>query len=438
MRADADALYDSAKVAHDTRWSLPLPSRNATINYLEAVRDQVLDRLASSSLDAHNEYFILLSIFHEDMHDEAFHHHPPDTWISGAHVLGKSANPHGLPELLHSGSPGHLGRVPNLRVGIVKTLIVTPEAPGTTLGNSITADRWSGMLGKLGHEVQIEKKWTGENCDLLIALHARRSHDSIERFHEAHSQRPLIVALTGTDLYGDLRVVPEARHSLVLATRIVALQEAARDELDHAARAKTRIIYQSAIPPKRREHPREDCFEVCVLSHLRDVKDPLRAALAARCLPAQSHICVTHAGRALESKWEDSARAEELANPRYRWIGEQTHEAAMQLLARSRVLVLSSMMEGGASAIAEAVVCGVPVLCSDIPGNIGMLGRGYAGYFRLENTDQLADLLDRAERDPDFLAGLQEFIRKLQPRFAPEEELASWDRLLRELALTAS
>jgi putative glycosyltransferase (TIGR04348 family) len=294
------------------------------------------------------------------------------------------------------------------------------------------------MLGKLGHEVQIEKKWTGENCDLLIALHARRSHDSIERFHEAHSQRPLIVALTGTDLYGDLRVVPEARHSLVLATRIVALQEAARDELDHAARAKTRIIYQSAIPPKRREHPREDCFEVCVLSHLRDVKDPLRAALAARCLPAQSHICVTHAGRALESKWEDSARAEELANPRYRWIGEQTHEAAMQLLARSRVLVLSSMMEGGASAIAEAVVCGVPVLCSDIPGNIGMLGRGYAGYFRLENTDQLADLLDRAERDPDFLAGLQEFIRKLQPRFAPEEELASWDRLLRELALTAS
>src|SRR6266850_4446933 len=72
MRADADALYDSAKVAHDTRWNLPLPSRKATISYLEAVRDQVLDVLARSSLDARDEYFILLSIFHEDMHDEAF------------------------------------------------------------------------------------------------------------------------------------------------------------------------------------------------------------------------------------------------------------------------------------------------------------------------------------------------------------------------------
>ncbi|HYR88971.1 MAG TPA: selenoneine synthase SenA [Terriglobia bacterium] len=72
MRADADALYDSAKVAHDTRWSLPLPSREATMDYLEAVRDQVLDRIASPGMSSQNEYFILLSIFHEDMHDEAF------------------------------------------------------------------------------------------------------------------------------------------------------------------------------------------------------------------------------------------------------------------------------------------------------------------------------------------------------------------------------
>ncbi len=72
MRSDADALYDSAKVAHDTRWNLPLPSRQTTIDYLEAVRDRVLDRLSNSSLDVRDEYFVLLSIFHEDMHDEAF------------------------------------------------------------------------------------------------------------------------------------------------------------------------------------------------------------------------------------------------------------------------------------------------------------------------------------------------------------------------------
>src|SRR5205823_10544822 len=72
LHADADALYDSAKVAHDTRWSLPLPARAATIEYLETVRDKVLDRIAKSDLNVRDVYFILLSIFHEDMHDEAF------------------------------------------------------------------------------------------------------------------------------------------------------------------------------------------------------------------------------------------------------------------------------------------------------------------------------------------------------------------------------
>jgi len=72
MRADADSLYDSAKVAHDTRWSLPLPSRGATIDYLTRVRDDVLDRIAKGALSATDEYFIRLSVFHEDMHNEAF------------------------------------------------------------------------------------------------------------------------------------------------------------------------------------------------------------------------------------------------------------------------------------------------------------------------------------------------------------------------------
>jgi iron(II)-dependent oxidoreductase len=72
IRSDGDALYDSAKVAHDTRWNLPLPSRSDTAEYLAAVRDRVLDRIAASELNDRDVYFILLSIFHEDMHDEAF------------------------------------------------------------------------------------------------------------------------------------------------------------------------------------------------------------------------------------------------------------------------------------------------------------------------------------------------------------------------------
>jgi len=66
MIADGEGLYDSAKVAHDSRWHLPLPTRADTVRYMEEVRDRVLDNLSCDS------YFVLLSIFHEDMHDEAF------------------------------------------------------------------------------------------------------------------------------------------------------------------------------------------------------------------------------------------------------------------------------------------------------------------------------------------------------------------------------
>jgi len=315
----------------------------------------------------------------------------------------------------------------------MKAIIVTPEAAGAPLGNRITAHRWAKILEALGVRVSIAREWNHEDCDLLIALHARRSHDSVERFRRAFPNRPLILALTGTDLYLDLQTSVEALHSLSLASRVVVLQAAAFEELDDEVAARTRVIYQSAEPPQHPSKPREDCFEVCVLSHLREVKDPLRTASASRLLPVESRICVIHAGRALEPEWEDIAREEQRLNPRYSWIGEQSHESALQLLARSRLLVVSSLMEGGANVIAEAVMCGVPVLCSDVRGNVGMLGVYYPGYFRPGDTGQLARLLRRAETDARFLALLGDHIQSLRARFAPEQELACWQRLLQDL-----
>jgi hypothetical protein len=157
----------------------------------------------------------------------------------------------------------------------------------------------------------------------------------------------VILALTGTDLYGDLPDGnPEAQRSLELGTRIVALQEAAPDTLPREIRPKVSVIYQSAVPPPNPRRSRDDCFEVCVLSHLRDVKDPLCAARAARQLEDKSRVRILHAGRALSSDWEGMAREEERRNPRYQWLGDQPHDEAMQLLSGSRLLVLSSLMEG--------------------------------------------------------------------------------------------
>jgi len=70
----SDALYDSAKVAHDTRWDLPLPSLSGTLDYQERVLERILERLERESSDPWFVYFVQLAIFHEDMHAEAFHY----------------------------------------------------------------------------------------------------------------------------------------------------------------------------------------------------------------------------------------------------------------------------------------------------------------------------------------------------------------------------
>ena len=68
----ADALYDSTKVAHDTRWNLPLPSLEATVAYLEAVLEAMVSSLGDGLADEADSYFYQLTTFHEDMHGEAF------------------------------------------------------------------------------------------------------------------------------------------------------------------------------------------------------------------------------------------------------------------------------------------------------------------------------------------------------------------------------
>ena len=316
-------------------------------------------------------------------------------------------------------------------------VIVTPEAPRSTLGNAVTANRWADLLRELGHNVVVAMEWAdgaAGDCDLLIALHARRSYPSVERFHRTHSRFPLIVAMTGTDLYDDLPAGnPEAEGSIELATRIVVLQEAGPEGLPETIRPKVSVIYQSALAPANPRPLRQDCLEVCVLSHLRDVKDPLLAANAARLLPDESRVRIVHAGRALNSDWEAAAREQERKNPRYEWVGDQSHDQAMHLLSGSRYLVLSSLMEGGASVIAEAVACGVPVLCSRIPGNIGMLGINYRGYFEPRDLVGLTEKLRFAEACPSMHEDLRRDILTHQPRFSPQQERASWRQLLARL-----
>ena len=178
-------------------------------------------------------------------------------------------------------------------------------------------------------------------------------------------------------------------------------------------------------------------FETVVLGHLRPVKDPLRAAAAARLRPASSRLRVLHAGAALSPAMAAAARREQARNPRYQWLGPLPRWRALRLLARARLLVLSSKMEGGANVVSEALACSVPVLSSRIAGSIGILGSDYPGYFEVGDTRGLAHLLARAEDDPAFLNDLRRRGRSLAALVSPVREREDWRRLLRELSRPA-
>src|SRR5918998_6834220 len=149
----------------------------------------------------------------------------------------------------------------------MRICIVTPAGPKLRNGNRVTAARWYRFLRQLGHEVLLEESWSGEAMDLMLALHARRSHPSMKRYAAAHPDRPLIVALTGTDLYRDIHSDEAASESLELATALIVLQHKGPEELGPRHRAKPRVIYQSAEPVKR-QPPTGRYFDVCVIGHL--------------------------------------------------------------------------------------------------------------------------------------------------------------------------
>ena len=298
--------------------------------------------------------------------------------------------------------------------------IVSPALAAANNGNWHTALRWSRMLAG-NCRTAISTEWNGQDVAGLIALHARRSAASIDAFARAHPQRPLIVVLTGTDLYRDIRSDASAQRSLQQATHLVVLQDQGPDELRPELRAKCRVIYQSA-PRLKAGPPPKRVLRVVQVAHLRDEKDPETFMRAAARLRQRSDIRFVHIGDALDPELGAAARRTQSECPRYRWLGALPRPKTRQHIQRAHLLVSTSRMEGGAHVILEAAQSGTAVLASRIAGNVGMLGPGYAGYFDLGDDAALAGLIARARDDVKFLGALREQTLARAGRFEPGEE----------------
>lgn len=283
--------------------------------------------------------------------------------------------------------------------------------------------------------MHVDSSYDGRRFDLMVAIHAWRSAEAIERFKARYPAHPVVLQLSGTDIYEYLKSDPDRTlRSMELADRLVGLNDLAGKVIPKRLRKRLRIVFQSASPPSRTRRLGTRAMTVSVIGHLRDVKDPLRAAEAARLLPEDSRVCIEHVGRAYTSQWAARARAEMKTNKRYRWRDDVPAASVRKLLARSHAMVISSISEGGANVISEAVVAGVPVLASRMDGNIGLLGGDYPGYFPVGDTRGLARLLERLEHEPAFARHLAAAVARRASLFRPAREMAAWRRLLAEVA----
>jgi putative glycosyltransferase (TIGR04348 family) len=308
----------------------------------------------------------------------------------------------------------------------MKIALVTPAGPGTRSGNRHTALRWAAFLRKAGHRVSVAVQWSGDAADAMLALHARRSHSSIKAFPR---ERPLVVALTGTDVYRDIHKSAQAQESLELAHRLIVLQPKAAEELPPRLRKKVRVVVQSASTTLT-HRPVKGRFRVCVIGHLRAEKDPLRTLLALRHLPDEIPVEAVQLGAALDPTLGTQAKA--ARDSRYRWLGSVPHARALRWLASSHAMVISSRMEGGANVVCEALRIGVPVLASHISGNIGLLGASYGGYFPVGDERALARLMERAASDARFYRRLKTQIAKLRSSVAPQSEARALLAVMRD------
>lgn len=319
-----------------------------------------------------------------------------------------------------------MSAVAGARIGIV-----TPAPAHSRSGNRVTALRWARALRRLGFDVWIRESWQGEDCGLLIVQHLQKGRASAAAFAERHPERPLVLALTGTDIYPEFSPDDATLRLLRRAHRILALQPEARTALPTDLRDRVRIVVQSATATCA-ERP-TGVFRAAVLAHLRPVKDPLLPARAAALLPAGSRVRVELAGRAMSPELAAAARAAE--GPRFAWRGELRRQAALELLAGSHVCIVPSLAEGGANVVSEAIAAGTPVLASAIPGNLGLLGTDWPGTFPSGDAAALARLLQRAADDAPFHAGLRRRTLALRPLVDPERERRALAALLAECGL---
>jgi glycosyltransferase involved in cell wall biosynthesis len=313
----------------------------------------------------------------------------------------------------------------------MKVCVASPYPLSELKGNSVTTDRIVAMLNEGGVDARGSHGYDGDPADVLIALHAVKGAPAVFDFREKAPQGKVIVLLTGTDIYQGLPEGSEIGHdALRSADRIVVPQEAAILRLPEEVRDKTVVIRSSLDPIAIKAGPLKSPFVISVVGHPRPVKRSFLTIETVARHPEWRDLEVWQIGQALDEESRKTAAAWARNDHRYRWFGGLPRQESLARCAESSLMINSSILEGGAHAVLEAMTMGVPVLASRIEGNVGLLGDDYPGYFEEGKLDEaLQAIVDKRVDLEDWVSLASERM----DRFSRESESTSWLDLLAEL-----
>ncbi len=313
----------------------------------------------------------------------------------------------------------------------MKVCVASPYSLSELKGNTVTTERIVALLRASGIAARGSYLFDGDEADVLIALHAVKGAPAVFEFREKFPDGKVIILITGTDLYESLPAGSEiGERALRLADQIVVVQEAAIRRLPEEVRGKAVVIPASLDPIEMKSQAKAPPFVISVVGHPRPVKRPFLTIEAVAKHPEWTNVEVWQIGEALDE--ESRRKGEEWVkrDSRYRWCGGLPREKALRLCAQSSLTINSSILEGGANAVLEAMTMGVPVLASRIEGNEGLLGKDYPGYFEEGELETILKSLVESEFP---LKPWVDLAAARLPLFSRETESTSWLELLESL-----
>jgi glycosyltransferase involved in cell wall biosynthesis len=322
----------------------------------------------------------------------------------------------------------------------VKVAIITPHFLQAATGNAVTVQRLERHLSSAGVTVKVFSLDESSSPEITLAVKLF-SPDVIHAFHAVRCgplaaflagelNRPFIVTITGTDLYGDKATSAGISEKDVFekASAVVTFQQAIGERVSAlfpAAAGNVVVVHQGVELPENQveEQSGETGFTFFLPAGLRPVKNVLFPLMPLFKLHARyPQVRLVLAGPPIDPEYSETVMEAVGANPFSSWIGEIRHSEMSRHYRSANVILNTSLSEGGmANSLLEAMAHCRPVLASDVEGN-RFLKDGVTG---LLYTDE-SDFMEKAERlilDGFLRRRLGEAGRKyLQENCSPEDE----------------